>query len=111
MPDTSPSPPLQAVSTRVFMNGNSHAVRIPQEFRLDCQQVQISLNAEGDLVLHPVPAVVANRGDALLQALDRFDPDFADALAAGRSQQAPTQEREHGLNTTAPLARNRPHCT
>ena len=94
MPDSQPSPPQQAVRTRVFMNGNSQAVRIPQEFRLDCQQVQISRNAEGDLVLHPVPAVVAPRGDALLQALGRFDSDFADALAASRSQQDPMQERE-----------------
>ncbi len=94
MPDTSPSPPLHAVSTRVFMNGNSQAVRIPQEFRLNCQQVQISRNSEGDLVLHPVPVVVAQRGDALLQALDRFDPDFADALEVDRRQQPPTQERE-----------------
>ena len=94
MPDSPLLPPRQAVSTCVFMNGDSQAVRIPQEFRLDCQQVQISRNAEGDLVLHPVPAVVAPRGDALLQALGRFDPDFADALAASRSQQDPMQERE-----------------
>lgn len=94
MPDSSPFRSLQAVSTRVFMNGNSQAVRIPQEFRLDCQQVQISRNAEGDLVLHPVPVVVAHRGDALLAALGRFDPDFVDALAASRSQQDPMQERE-----------------
>ena len=94
MPDNSPLPPLQAVSTRVFMNGNSQAVRIPQEFRLDCQQVQISRNADGDLVLHPVPAVIARRGDALLQALEHFDHDFADALEASRRLPAPTQERE-----------------
>ena len=94
MPDSQPSQPRQAVRTRVFMNGNSQAVRIPREFRLNCQQVQISRNAEGDLVLHPVPAVAALRGDALLKALDRFDPDFADALEADRRQQAPTQERE-----------------
>ena len=28
--------------TRVFINGNSQAVRIPKEFHLDCSQVTIS---------------------------------------------------------------------
>lgn len=29
-------------TTRVFFNGNSQAVRIPKEFKLDCSQVAIS---------------------------------------------------------------------
>ena len=82
------------VSTRVFMNGNSQAVRIPQEFRLDCQQVQITRNADGDLVLHPLPAVPERRGDALLQALARFDPAFADTLEEDRRHKLPMQDRE-----------------
>ena len=41
--------------SRVFMNGNSQAVRIPQEFRLATSRVEIFRNADGDLVLHPVP--------------------------------------------------------
>ena len=40
---------MSAVS-RVFMNGNSQAVRIPQEFRLDTNTVEISRNEQGDLV-------------------------------------------------------------
>ncbi len=89
-----PSPfPPQAVRTRVFMNGNSQAVRIPQEFRLDCQQVTISRNAAGDLVLHPQPAC-ERRGDALLQALTGFDPAFVQALEEDRRAQPPMQERE-----------------
>lgn len=76
------------------MNGNSQAVRIPQEFRLDCQQVQISRNADGDLVLHPLPAPPAKRGDALPQALSRFDPGFADILEEDRRQQPAMQDRD-----------------
>ena len=45
---------MSSAISRVFMNGNSQAVRIPQEFRLDSSRVEISRNAEGDLVLHPV---------------------------------------------------------
>ncbi|WP_293188115.1 AbrB/MazE/SpoVT family DNA-binding domain-containing protein [Ottowia sp.] len=84
---------LHATSTRVFMNGNSQAVRIPQEFRLDCKQVEISRNADGDLVLHPLNAI-GSRGDNLLQALAGFDADFVQALEADRRDPDAPQERE-----------------
>lgn len=90
-PQASPPKPAQ---TRVFMNGNSQAVRIPQEFRLDCQQVQISRNADGDIVLRPVPPVPQRRGDALLQVLQSFDPSFVQALEEERAQGPAWQERE-----------------
>ncbi|WP_396271274.1 antitoxin [Ideonella sp.] len=86
--------PPKAAQTRVFMNGNSQAVRIPQEFRLDCQQVQISRNADGDIVLRPVPPVPQRRGDALLQVLQSFDPSFVQALEEERAQGTAWQERE-----------------
>ena len=76
-----------SVATRVFMNGNSQAVRIPQEFRLDCKQVQISRNAAGELVLRPLPPV-ENRGDAA------FEPSFAEAIEEERLHQPMEQERE-----------------
>ena len=82
---------MQASISRVFMNGNSQAVRIPHEFRLDTQRVEIFRNADGDLVLHPV---VADRGAALLQALTAFDDEFADLLQADQREQQPMQDRE-----------------
>jgi antitoxin VapB len=94
MPSSPTFPRPQAVSTRVFMNGNSMAVRIPQEFRLDCKQVEISRNADGDLVLHPLPAVDEPRGDALLQALAGFDAEFAGILEEDRRSQPQAEERE-----------------
>lgn len=84
----------QTLCTRVFMNGNSQAVRIPQEFRLDSKQVEIHRNADGDLVIHPLPVTVENRGDALLQALAGFDPAFIEALEEDRRDPQPAQERE-----------------
>ena len=73
------------------MNGNSQAVRIPQEFRFDTSRVEISRNADGDLVLHPIPA---DRGAALLSALNGFDDGFVSALENGRCEPLPMQDRE-----------------
>jgi antitoxin VapB len=82
---------MSTVMTRVFMNGNSQAVRIPQEFRLDAQRVEIYRNADGDLVLHPVPV---DRGAALLAALDAFDPEFGAVLEDLQREPLPMQDRE-----------------
>jgi antitoxin VapB len=82
---------MPATLSRVFMNGNSQAVRIPQEFRLATNRVEIFRNADGDLVLHPVPA---DRGAALLEALKGFDDEFVALLEAGLREQLPMQDRE-----------------
>ncbi|MGB5136403.1 MAG: AbrB/MazE/SpoVT family DNA-binding domain-containing protein [Prochlorococcaceae cyanobacterium] len=82
---------MEALPSRVFMNGNSQAVRIPAEFRLSSDRVQISRTPEGDLLIHPCPS---QRGQALLQALSSFDPDFMDALEQQQADKLPVQERE-----------------
>lgn len=82
---------MSILTTRVFMNGNSQAVRIPAELRLDTDRVQISRNEQGDLVLH---ALHAERGAALLQALQGFDDEFIAALEADRQAPLPLQDRE-----------------
>ena len=73
------------------MNGNSQAVRIPQEFRLNTSQVEITRNKDGDLVIHAIPE---NRGTALLDALSAFDDDFIDILEENYRTQPTVQERE-----------------
>ncbi|MCE2747103.1 MAG: AbrB/MazE/SpoVT family DNA-binding domain-containing protein [Burkholderiales bacterium] len=81
-------------TTRVFNNGNSQAVRIPAEFRLNTDRVQISRNEDGDLVIHPIPA---ERGQALLQALQALgevDKTFIAALEAEQERNQPMQDRE-----------------
>ncbi len=82
---------MSTVTTRVFMNGNSQAVRIPQEFRLQANRVEISRNEHGDLVLRPI---VAERGAVLLEALEGFDDDFVAALEQDRKDRPPVQDRE-----------------
>ena len=82
---------MDALPSRVFMNGNSQAVRIPAEFRLSSDRVQISRTPEGDLLIHPCPS---QRGQALLQALSSFDADFVEALEQEQKNKLPVQERE-----------------
>ncbi len=86
---------MSSVISRVFMNGNSQAVRIPQEFRLDASRVLVSRNDQGDLVIHPIQS---DRGKALLEALEGFEQPLADELAAlvtqDRRSQVMAQERD-----------------
>lgn len=44
---------MAGVPSRVFMICNSQAVRIPAEYRLNTDRVQISRTADGDLLIHP----------------------------------------------------------
>ena len=82
---------MDVLPSRVFMNGNSQAVRIPAEFRLSSDRVQISRTPEGDLLIHPCPS---QRGQAVLQALSSFDADFVEALEQEQKNKLPVQERE-----------------
>ena len=77
---------MKLIVHRVFRTGNSQAVRIPKEFRLDTNRVEIYRNADGDLVLQQV---ATDRGATLLQALQAFDPSFADLLIADRQDALP----------------------
>jgi len=82
---------MTTLTTRVFINGNSQAVRIPAQLRLDTDRVEITRTADGDLLLHPVRE---RRGRALLQALEGFDEDFVAALEESRENQPPLQDRD-----------------
>jgi antitoxin VapB len=81
---------MKLIVRRVFRTGKSQAVRIPKEFRLDTNRVEIYRNADGDLVLRPV---AADRGATHLQALQAFDPSFATLLIADRQDALPMQDR------------------
>lgn len=85
---------MSTLTSRVFNNGNSQAVRIPAEFRLDTDRVRISRNEQGDLVIHPLHA---ERGAAVLEALRALgdvDESFIAALEADKAAALPVQERE-----------------
>lgn len=70
---------------RVFQSGNSQAVRLPKEFRLNVEQVEIFRRGD-EIVLRETPVNATTVFDALA-ALP------ADFMADGRDD-TPPQERE-----------------
>jgi antitoxin VapB len=84
-------PPSKPKEAKLFRNNRSQAVRIPAEFRLSSDRVQISRTPEGDLLIHPCPSL---RGQALLQALSGLDADFVEALEQQQADKLLVQDRE-----------------
>jgi len=72
-------------TTRVFMSGNSQAVRLPKEFQFDVDEVEI-LRCGDDVILRKKPVSLAEAFE-LLAAL----PD--DFMSEGRHN-PPTQPRD-----------------
>jgi antitoxin VapB len=71
-------------SAKVFRSGNSQAVRIPKEFHLEGEEVEIRRRG-GSLILRPKTQSWAT----LIDSLDKFTDDF---LENGR-RQPPVQDR------------------
>jgi len=63
-------------TAKVFKSGNSQAVRLPKEFRIDAKEVEI-IKENGSLVLRPVPKT----WKAYLENGRRFTEDFPDRIA------------------------------
>ncbi len=53
---------------QVFKNGRSRAIRIPKEFEFEGDQVEISKDDNGNLLIHPV------RSLSLLEVLATLEP-------------------------------------
>lgn len=70
---------------RVFQSGNSQAVRLPKEFRVDVEQLEIFRRGD-EIVLRPL---VPN-ATAIFDALTQLPSDF---MEQGREDEAP-QERD-----------------
>lgn len=73
--------------TRVFRSGNSQAVRLPKELRVDAEELEITRHGD-TLILRPVRQ--AGHLEAAFDALAEIGPDF---MPEGRQQDA-VQERE-----------------
>ena len=82
---------MSTATSRVFNNGNSQAVRIPKEFRLNTSKVTISRNENGDLVIHPLPE---RKGEALFEAISTFDEEYIGLLEESQNNQPVPQDRE-----------------
>lgn len=70
---------------RVFQSGNSQAIRLPKEFRLNVDQVEIFRRGD-EIVLREKPV----NGTAIFDSLTQLPDDF---MADGR-QDEPPQERD-----------------
>ena len=71
-------------TAKVFRSGNSQAVRIPKEFHLEGEEVEIRKRG-GSLILRPTRKSWA----ALIESLEKFSDDF---MEDGRNQ-PPAQNR------------------
>jgi len=72
-------------TAKLFMNGQSQAVRLPKEFRFKGDEVFIKKSGNA-VVLLPEK----NSWDTLVSSLDQFTPEFM----AERSQPADNDQRE-----------------
>ncbi|MDO4896450.1 MAG: AbrB/MazE/SpoVT family DNA-binding domain-containing protein [Moraxella sp.] len=77
--------------TRVFQSGNSQAVRIPADFRLTVDTVEIIKADNGDLILRQ-PTPQKGLGDELFELFTNFDDDVIRAIEDRDNE--PPQERE-----------------
>ncbi len=76
------------VTTRVFKSGNSQAVRIPKEFQLEVDEVEI-FSRDGELVIRP-------KQDTLADVMDIFASFPDDFMKDGR-EDLPPQERNFDI--------------
>ena len=72
-------------TTRVFMSGNSQAVRIPKEFQFDVEEIEIFKRGD-EIILRKRPRKVA-------EAFEHIPCMPEDFMADGREQEI-QQERE-----------------
>ena len=70
---------------RIFQSGNSQAVRLPKEFRLNADKVEIFRRGD-EIVLREIPVSAS----AIFDTLCSLPKDF---MAEGRGD-APPQERD-----------------
>ena len=75
-------------TTKVFKSGNSQAVRIPKEFHLEGEEVEIRRKGKS-LIHRPKKQSWA----ALIDSLEKFTDDF---MADGR-RQPPVQDRSRAF--------------
>lgn len=73
-------------TTRVFKSGNSLAVRLPKDFHVSGDKVEIFRRGNHDVVIREIPKTLARAFELLTQMPDDF-------FAGGR-QDEPAQERD-----------------
>ena len=88
-------------TARIFNNGNSQAVRLPKQFRVDASEVFIRKDAAtGDIVLSTRPASGSWSEFFALRAKTRMPADFL--------TERPLNRVERGRDPLAPARRAKP---
>ena len=64
-------------TAKVFKNGRSQAIRLPKEFRVDCDEVYLKKTPEGFLVIS------RNPWELFLEGIQELSEDF---MSKGRQQ-------------------------
>ena len=83
---------MQPTATRVFNSGNSQAVRIPKQFRLDVTEVYIRQDAAtGDLILTKRKFKKPD-WEAIFKCADQVPPEELEGFMEG-IEDPPAQER------------------
>lgn len=72
--------------TKIFMSGNSQAVRIPIDFHLEGSEVEI-IKREHEIVLREIPQNLS----AVFSILTKFSDDF---FADGRKDELPQRRKQ-----------------
>jgi antitoxin VapB len=100
-------------TTTVFTSGNSQAVRLPKEFRLNSKTVEISRRG-GEIVLREKPQSLGQR---LADVLSNFPPLSAEddalvaaAFAAGRDTRPPQERDFSWMDEPTPKKTKLPRC-
>ena len=73
------------ITTRVFKSGNSQAVRLPKDFYMDSEEVEI-FKRNGDVVIRQIPKTLARAFELLTQLPEDFFQEGREDL--------PPQERD-----------------
>lgn len=95
-PDAKHPRPATRTTTTVFTSGNSQAVRLPKEFRLNSKTVEISRRGD-EIVLREKPQSLGERLADLLADLPPMTEKEAaqwDAAMAAARDTRPPQERD-----------------
>ena len=71
-------------TAKVFQNGRSQAIRLPKDFRVDCDEVYLKKTAEGFLVMARDPWEIFLEGVA----------ELSDGFMADGRRQPPVQRRK-----------------
>ena len=74
------------MTTKVFISGNSQAVRIPKEYKVDCPEMEIR-KVGSSIILTPLDNGTENSRESRLSALQRIASMVSDDfMADGRNQ-------------------------